>query len=156
MDLIAVAEFAVDLAGRIMKLQPVRIEEVGFAAGLDVLDVGVHDHVLCAGFLEDLGATGAVVIVGMADEQDFDLTPFEAELFYAGADLGRRGGQIAVDENEAHIRGDEVAGQVAAADVIEISGDAEGRQLGGPVRVEIEGQAAGAGGERGGCRPEQS
>ncbi len=57
--------------------------EVGFAAGLDDGDVGVHDVIFCAGELEDGGAAGAVVVVGVADEQDLDVAEMEAEGFDA-------------------------------------------------------------------------
>jgi hypothetical protein len=56
----------------------VTVVEIGFAAGLDAADIRVHDHVGCAGFLEDMGAAGAVVVVGVADEEDLNLAPVEA------------------------------------------------------------------------------
>ena len=40
--------------------------------------------------------------------------------------------QVAVDEDVALRRGDEVGGEIFAADVIEIAGDAEGRKRPGP------------------------
>ena len=49
-------------------------------------------------------------------------------------DLRRRGFEIAVDEDVALRRGDQVGGQVLAADVVEIAGDAEWREGRGPLR----------------------
>ena len=60
--------------------------EVGFAAGFDDGDIAIHDLILCAGELLDLGTAGAVVVVGVADEQDLDVAELEAEGFDAFPD----------------------------------------------------------------------
>ena len=51
------------------------------------------------------------------------------------ADLWRRGGQVGVDENVAGRGGDEVGGEIAAADIVEVWGDAERGSGRGPVGV---------------------
>ena len=48
-------------------------------------------------------------------------------------------------------RCDELAGEVAAADVVDVAGDAEGRQGGGPVGIHLRGGVQGQGGIDGGC-----
>ena len=102
--------------------------EIGLAAGFDHGDVAVHDVVLCAGELVDRGAAGAVVVVRVADEQNLDVAEVEAEGLDALANQRQEDFEIAVDEDEALRRDDEVGGEVFAADVIEIAGDAEGRK----------------------------
>ena len=57
--------------------------------------------------------------------------PSDSTLFLIS---GRRRRKIAVDEDEALRRNDEVRGEVAAAHVIKISRDAEGRERARPVR----------------------
>jgi len=79
----------------------------------------------------------------VADEEDFDVAPVKAELLDAVADLWWRGLEVGVDEDVALRRGDEVGREVAAADVVKVVGDAEGREGRGPVGVLV-----GAGGER--------
>ncbi len=79
---------------------------------------------------------GAVVVVPVADEQDLDVAEVEAERFDAVLDLRRRGLEIAVDENVALGCRDQVSGQVVAADIIEIAGDAERRMRGRPCRID--------------------
>ena len=75
----------------------------------------------------------------------------EAELLDAGTDLDGRGDEVAVDEDVSAGRGDEVTGQVTAADVVEVPGDAEGRHGGGPVGVEIGFESGGKGDVHRGC-----
>jgi len=135
-DLFAVMEGVVDLCGRELHGGVGSELEIFFAAGLDCGDVGVHDQVFCGALLLELGAAGAVVVVGVADEEGLHLMEVEAEFLDAGADLDGRGNQIAVDENVSAGSGDEVTGEVAAADVVEIAGDTEGRHGSGPVGVE--------------------
>jgi methylthioribulose-1-phosphate dehydratase len=132
-DLLAIVQGVVDFGGWELHGGIGTISEVGFAARFDSWHVGVHDAVARAGLLLELGAAGAVVVVGVADEQGFDLMGLEAELLDAGLNLGGGCGQVAVDEDVAAGRGDEIAGEVAAADVVEVAGDAEGRHRGGPI-----------------------
>ena len=51
-------------------------------------------------------------------------------------------------------RGDEIAGQVAAADVVEVADDSEGLHGRGPVGIEIGSQGSWEGGVEGGCGEE--
>ncbi len=125
---IAIVQDAIDLCGRIEKFWPAAILKIGFAAGFDDGDVGIHDHVGCSGQLLDFGAAGVVVPVGVADQEDFCVFELEAELFDAGLEQRDVGFEIAVDKNVALRGGDEKAGQALAADVVEIAGDAEGRK----------------------------
>ena len=60
------------------------------------------------GLLEDRGAAGVVVGVGVADEQDFDVGELEAKLLDAVADLRGRSFEVGVDEDVALRRDDEV------------------------------------------------
>ena len=76
---------------------------------------------------------GVVVEVGVADEQDLDVAEVEAELRDAFLDQRRRGCQAGVDQDVAGRRDDEIGGEVLAADVVEVVGDAEGCDRGGPV-----------------------
>lgn len=64
------------------------------------------------------------------------------------ADLRGRGLEVGVDEDVAAGRGDEVGGEVAAADVVEVAGDPEGGDRRGPVPGDL-------GGERGGGHREE-
>ena len=73
-----------------------------------------------------------MVVVAVADEQDLDVAEVEAEGFNALLDEGRAGFEVAVDEDVALGRDDEIGGEVLAADVIEVAGDAEGREGLGP------------------------
>jgi hypothetical protein len=134
-DRVAVVEDASYFGGGVKHGFLMAEGKVCAASGLDVGDVGVHDHVFSAGFALDAGAAGAVVEVGVVDEENPDVVIVKAELLYTGANLGRGGGEVAVDENVALWRGDEETGEIAAADVVEIGGDAAGRNDRGPVRV---------------------
>src|SRR5580698_7333792 len=67
-DRFAVVEDAADFGGRIKELCALAKEEIGFAAGLDYGNISIHGHVFGAGFAQNLGTAGAVVVVGMADE----------------------------------------------------------------------------------------
>ena len=132
---VAVVEDAVDMCWREVHGGICAVVEVRFAAGLDYGDIGVHDVIPGSGELLDAGASGAVVIVGVADEKDFDVAEFEAEGLDASADQRDRGFKTAVDEDVALRRDDEIGGEIFAADVIEVAGDAEGRERIGPGRV---------------------
>ena len=124
-------------------MEPVAAKEVGVAAGFDDRHVAVHDDVLGVGFAEDLGGSGHVVEVGLAVEEDFGVGVAEAELLDAVADLGRRGLEVGVDENVAGGGGDEVGGEVAAADVVEVVGDLERGEGSGPLRLDLGGSVKG-------------
>jgi len=87
------------------------------------------------GKAQEFGASGVVVEVGVADEQDLHVAQMEAELGNTPLNKRRRHGEAGVDEDVALRRDDEVGGEVLAADVVEVVGDAEGRDGGGPLRV---------------------
>jgi hypothetical protein len=89
--------------------------------------------VFCAGLLDNLRAARAVIAVRVADEQNLDVAEAEAKRLNALADERRRRREIAVDKDEAFGRSDKVRGEIGAADVIKIAGDAEGRKGRGPL-----------------------
>jgi hypothetical protein len=130
---VAVVQDAVDMGRRKVHVGLVAVLEVGFAARLDDGDVGVHDIVFGAGELLDAGAAGAVVVVGVADEQDLDVAKMEAEGLDALLDEGHAGFKVAIDENVALERDEEIGGEVFAADIVEVAGDAEGGKGFGPA-----------------------
>ena len=132
LDAIAIVEDAIDMGGRI---EVVGIEEVLCAAAFDNGNVGVHDHVFRVGHAQDGGAARVVIPVGVADEQDADVGETEAELLDAFADERGRAFEAGVDEDVAGGCDDEVRGQIAAADVVEVVGDLEGRDGRGPLRA---------------------
>ena len=70
---VAVAQNAIDMGGRIAKGRIGAEKEVSLAAGLDGRNVGVHDVVFCAGELDDLRAACAVIVMGVADEENFNV-----------------------------------------------------------------------------------
>jgi hypothetical protein len=71
----------------------------------------------------------------------------EAEGFDALADERDRRLEAAVDEDEAVGCDDEIGGQVFAADVIEVAGDAEGGKGFGPAGIGGRGSEVEGGGE---------
>ena len=83
-----------------------------------------------------------MIEVGLAVEEDFCVTPFETEMLDALANLRRRGFEVGVDQDVPGGRGDEVSGEVLAADVVKVIGDLEWRERRGPLGVFF-----GAGGE---------
>src|ERR1039457_404405 len=129
---VAVVEDAVDMCWREVHGGICAVVEVRFAAGLDYGDIGVHDVILGSGEFQNRGAAGAVVIVGVTDEQYFDIAEFKAEGLDVLGDGGDRGLKAAVDEDVALRRDEEIGGEIFAADVIEVTGDAEGREGIGP------------------------
>src|ERR1700749_1507613 len=107
------------------------------AAGLDYRYIGVHDKILGPGQLFDLGASRAMVEMTVADEEDLDIAEVKAESLDAVPDQRRRRFEIAVDEDVALGCGNQVGGEIFAADVIQIAGNAkrgEGSRPGGIVR----------------------
>ena len=147
-DLFAVVEDVVDLDWGKEGAGVVVEEEVGAAAGLGVGDVTLHYLDLGMGQALNLGHAGDVVVVGLAVEEDFGIGEAESESLDVLADLGRRGSQIAVDEDVALRRGDEVRGEIVAADVVQVAGDPEGSVVGGPLRVDRSGERSGGGEEQ--------
>ena len=76
-----------------------------------------------------------MVPVGVADEEDLDVGELEPEPFDARAELRNRLDEVAVDEDVALRRSDKVARQVLRTDVVQVPGDAEGREGFRPRRV---------------------
>ena len=116
---------AVDVRLRVLRLRTVG--KISCAAALNDGHITIHDHVLCVSLREDSGAAGIVVGVGMTDEQNLDVAPVKAELLDGVAYLRRGCFQVGVDKDVTLRRGDEVRREVAAADVVEVVGDAEWR-----------------------------
>ena len=139
-DVIAVVEDAVNMRGREAHGFIGRVMEVGRATRLDDGNVLRHDVVFGAGETLDCCAAGAVVVVSVAYQEDFGVGELEAELFDALLDERRRRFKIAVDEDVASGRDDEVAGEISAANVIEIPSDVKGRERGGPIGRDLGGE----------------
>src|SRR5665213_111504 len=76
---VAVVEDTIDMCGRKVHGGICAVVEVRFAAGLDYGDIGVHDVIPGAGELLNARTSGAVIVVGVTDEEDFDVAEFEAE-----------------------------------------------------------------------------
>lgn len=134
---------AVYICWREVHVGGVGVGEVVASAGFDGGHVSVHDHVLCAGELFDECAAAGVIDVGVADEKDLDVTEVKAEFFDAVLDLRDGALEVAVDEDVALRGGDEVGGEVAAADVVEVSGDTEWLLRRVPVGVVLREESAG-------------
>jgi hypothetical protein len=69
----------------------------------------------------DLGGWNAGLLIAprrMSIEQDFRIRPLEPQLLHARANLRRRRFEIGVDEDVTGGRGDEVCGQLLAADIV--------------------------------------
>src|SRR6202040_3647682 len=73
-------------------------------------------------------AAAVVVKMRVADEEDFCVAEFEAELFDAGLEQRYVGFHIAVDQDVSLWGGDEIACEALAADIVEIAGDLEWRE----------------------------
>jgi len=139
---------AIDMRGREAHVGLCAVGEVGAAAGLDNGHIGIHDEVSGAGELLDAGAAGAVVVVGVADEQNLDVAEVKAEGLNALLDERHRTFKTGVDEDGALGRDDEIGGQTFAAHIVEVAGDAKGRKspcpggVGGSGERQSGGQAA--------------
>ena len=81
---------------------------------------------LGSGILLDLCHGGHVIIVRLHRQQDFNVLHLETELLDAGLDQWRGIAEAGIDEDVALFAGDEVAGEVLGADVVEVAGDLEG------------------------------
>ena len=130
--LIAVVQHPIDLGGGVAA---VGIEKILRPAALYHRHVAVHDHVFSTGLPDQLGAAGDMIPMGMADQQDPDVLESKPERFNAGADQGHRGFQAGVDQDMAPRRHDQIRGQIAAADVVQIVRDPKRRDRGGPIRL---------------------
>jgi hypothetical protein len=69
----------------------------------------------------------------MTDEKDLHVAELEAQLLDARADHRHVGFEIAVDEDVALGRRDQIARQPFAADVVEVSGNSERRERLRPI-----------------------
>src|SRR6185312_11100710 len=132
-DFASVMQDAADVRGRELR----QVGEVVASARFHCGHVGIHDHELCAGLAKDGRVSGGVVEVGLPIEKNFCVGPAEAEGLNAGANLRRRRFQIPIDEDVAGRRDDEIGGEVAAADIVEVSGNAEGLLRSGPFRIDL-------------------
>ena len=86
-DRFVVVEGVVDFGCGVEHFWSGAVLKICFAAGLDIADIGVHDHVFGTAFAFDLRAAGAVVVVGVADEKNLDLFQGKSKLLDAGPDL---------------------------------------------------------------------
>ena len=136
-DCVAIVQDAIDVGGRKLHGLVVRRIESRFCRRIRPTETSPSMTSYFAPVRRLIcGAAGAVVVVGVADEQDFDVAEIEAERFDALADLRRGRCEIAVDEDVALRRDDEVGGEIFAADVVEIAGDAERREGLGPGGID--------------------
>ena len=145
LDLVAVLQNAVDLAGL-----PAagRVEVLALAARGDHLVVAAHHVDLGAGQLLQQGVAGDVVGVGVAGQQDLDVGHLEAERLDGLADQGNGPLEAAVDQDVPLGRGDQVAGQILRADVVDVADDPVRREWLEPVDLADRGDGHG---EREGC-----
>src|SRR4030088_753601 len=139
---IAVVQHPIDLCGRIKHRRVAAVLEVRPAARFDDRHVGIHDHILCAGKCLDRRAASVVIPVRMTDQQNPYVSEPESQSFYTGPNEGNARLEIAVDENVALRRGDEIIRKAFASDVVETPGDAEWRKWLGPVRTVLRARRA--------------
>ncbi len=118
LDGVAVAQDPLDLRRRVGRHSIDREQEVGATAAFHDVGVALHDHVLRAGLAQDLRCAGHVVEVRLAVEQDFRIRPLEPQLLHAHANLRRRRFEVGVDQDVPGGRGNEVCGQLLAADIV--------------------------------------
>jgi hypothetical protein len=111
--------------------------EISAAAGADDVGIPVHHHIFGVGLAEYLRGSSHVVEVRLAVEQDLRVLPAEAEFLHARTDLRRRAFQIGVDQDVPSRCRNEVGGEIATADVVEVVGDLERRQRRCPVRIDL-------------------
>jgi hypothetical protein len=97
--------------------------------------IGFHHHQLGASLFFNLADSAGVVVVGVADENDFRVTVIEAELLNAFANQRQILREIAVDEDIPSRGLDQVDGEVSGADVIEVAGDFETWEFVVPLSV---------------------
>src|SRR5260370_10967878 len=64
-----------------------------------------------------------MIVVRLAGEQIFDVAETEAELFDTGADQGNTFFVVAVEQDTAFRRNEEVRSQKIGADVVDVAGD---------------------------------
>jgi hypothetical protein len=132
---VAIVQHAIDFGWRIKKFRTVAVLKIGLATGFDHGHVGVHDHVACAGQRLDLGAAGIVIPVRVADQQNLGVFEFESELFDTSLEQRHICFQIAVDQNVALGRRDQITRQPLAADVVQVARDVKRRERFGPVGI---------------------
>lgn len=89
-------------------------------------------HVLRMRLANHLGRTAHVIVVGLAVEKNPGIVPAEAQLLNTGAYLRRRAGEVRIDQDVPLGRDDEIAGEIPAADIIEIVRNLEGSNGGCP------------------------
>ena len=110
---------------------------------LDGGHVGVHHHQLRAGVRLDEADAFIVIAVRMADQEDLRVGVLEAEALDALADGGHILLEVAVDQDVALRRGDQIHGEVRRPDVIEVAGNLEAGNGAVPVRVSLRAGDAG-------------
>jgi hypothetical protein len=96
------------------------VSEIFSSSGLDDRHICVHYHVLCVGLALYLGTARVVIPVGMADQQDADVSKPEAELLNTLPNQRWRCLQTGVDEDISLRSDDKIRRQILASDVIEI------------------------------------
>ena len=109
---------------------------------LHPINIGLHDHDAGAGFPLNLPHGGGVVVVGVADQNDFGVVILEAQLVDAVPNQREILGKIRVDEDVPFRGFDEINSKIRRADVIEVASDFEPRKFAMPVGILSKGQRA--------------
>src|SRR5580692_378525 len=136
-DLVAVMQNAIDMRGRKMHGLIAAIVEIRSAAGLDNRNIGRHDLIFRMRLAQNLGAARAVVVMRVANEKNLDVAPMQSKRLDAFANERRRRVEIAIDEDVAGRRDDEIGCEIFAADVVQIAGNPESRKWLGPLGIGI-------------------
>lgn len=97
--------------------------------------VGFHDHDAGTRFLLNLPHGSGVVVVGVADKNDFGVAILEAQLVDALPNQRDILGKTRVDQDVSFRGFDEINSKICRADVIEIASDFEPRKFAMPVGI---------------------
>jgi hypothetical protein len=73
------------------------------------------------GQFQYFGAAAIVVEVSMANQEDFNVVEMKSKLFHTLSDERNRSRQIAIDQNVPGGRGDQIRGQPATANVVNVA-----------------------------------
>ena len=134
-DFISVMQNAVYFRRLEQSLGRSAVLKVASAAIFDDGHIAIHHHVLCAGELLDERAARAVIEMRVADQQNLDIAEVKSQALDILLDRGHGAFEIAIDENVALRRRDQVGGQVLAADVVNVGDDLVRRERSGPVGI---------------------
>src|SRR6185369_5946298 len=86
----------------------IAILKIALATRFNYLDVAFHHHVFRACELFDRGAPGAVIVMGVTDEQNLDVAELETQRLHTLPDHWHVSFEIAIDQNVSLVRGDQI------------------------------------------------